>query len=146
MRGCERHHDGTKASGAARLLAVALVAIVAAAPLARSFHEITVRHVRCAEHGELTHVHVAAATERDAASTRAASSSVAESRETDSIDGHEHCASAVVVRARLDVAIVRTPVRFEPPPAVVREVPRASTRPGRTCVLASAPKTSPPSA
>ena len=41
---------------AARLLAAAAVAAVGFAQFATSWHEATVQHVVCAEHGELTHV------------------------------------------------------------------------------------------
>jgi len=41
---------------ATRLLAFALIATMSFGPIASSWHELTVRHVVCAEHGELTHV------------------------------------------------------------------------------------------
>jgi hypothetical protein len=143
MSGSERHHGlTTKASTAAQLLSFALVAMIVAAPIASSWHELTVRHVRCAEHGELTHVPasqgLAPAPARDVAS--------AEGQATDVADGHDHCANGFLVRGRLHVSVIRTLVRFTPPPAVARQVRELTVSPGRAFVLASAPKTSPPSA
>ncbi len=127
---------------AAQLLSFALVAMIVGAPIASSWHELTVRHVRCAEHGELTHVPaslgLAPAPARGAAS--------AEGEATDVADGHDHCANDFLVRGRLHVSVIRPVVRFTPPPAVTRQVRERAADPGRAFVLASAPKTSPPSA
>jgi hypothetical protein len=44
------------------------------------------------------------------------------------------------------LSVVRAVVRYSPPPMIAREVREPAPAPGRAFVLASAPKTSPPSA
>ena len=138
-----RSHSRRRGSDAARLLVVTLIATVGFAPIASSRHELTVRHVVCAEHGELTHVqtHVHAGTAaeptRDVVSVS--------SEDVDAAEGHEHCSDGFLVRGRLHVSVIRSVVRYTPPPAVAREVRETVVSPGRAFVLASAPKTSPPS-
>jgi len=61
-------------------------------------------------------------------------------------EGHEHCSSGFLVRARLHLSVIRPVVRYTPPPAITREVLEIAVTPGRAFVLASAPKTSPPAA
>ncbi|MDB4982765.1 MAG: hypothetical protein JWM82_3517 [Myxococcales bacterium] len=126
----------------AKLLVVALIAAVGLAPFANARHELTVRHVRCAEHGELTHIRaidpLVLEPSRQLASV--------EGEGADAVDGHDHCSSGFLVRGRMHVSVVRSLVRFTPPPAVTREVREIAVSPGRAFVLASAPKTSPPSA
>jgi hypothetical protein len=128
---------------AARLLVATLIAAVGLAPIASSRHELTVRHVRCAEHGELTHVQ---ASQGLSVEPPRRFSSV-ENEGTDRVDGHDHCTNEFLVRGRLVVSIIRSLVRYTPPPAVARDVrDTAVVTPGRAFLLASAPKTSPPSA
>ena len=127
--------------GAARLLVVALVALTGAAPLSSSWHELTVRHVMCAEHGELTDVPTAQGL--SVAPIRSFSS--VEGQPTEALEGHEHCTSSIIVRGRAHLSVVRSFVRFTPPRSVVRDLGAPLTSPGRAFVLASAPKTSPPS-
>jgi hypothetical protein len=62
------------------------------------------------------------------------------------VDAHEHCAAAFTVAGGAAPPIVRVPVRFTPPPSVSRVARFVVPRLGRAFVLASAPKTSPPSA
>jgi len=122
---------------------MALIATIAAAPIASSWHELTVRHVRCAEHDELTHVPtsrgplVAAPVERFAS---------LQTGDVETPDSHDHCSGSFVVRGRANVTVVRAAVRYTPPLGVTREVREVAPSPGRAFVLASAPKTSPPSA
>jgi hypothetical protein len=125
---------------AAQLLVVALSAVVGLGPIASSRHELTVRHVICAEHGELTDV----PTSRALGLTPSRAFSSVEGQPTEAIDGHEHCVSGFIVRPRARLAVVGSFVRFTPPAAVVRDVGAPPTSPGRAFVLASAPKTSPP--
>jgi len=128
---------------ATRLFAAALIAAVGFAQFSASWHESSVRHVRCAEHGELTHIQAGQGV--TAESTRSFSS--VEDEETDRVDGHDHCTNDFLVRGRLVVSIIRSLVRYAPPPAVARDGREtAVATPGRAFVLASAPKTSPPSA
>jgi len=128
-------------SAAAQLLAVALVATIASSPIASSRHELTVRHVRCAEHGELTHV----PTSRGLAVTEGRPYTSVGGVDLEALDAHEHCSSGCIVRKKLDVSVIRAPVRWAPPPSIARETRDLAPCPGRACVLASAPKTSPPS-
>jgi hypothetical protein len=128
---------------ALRLFTAALLAAVGVAQLSSAWHEASVRHVQCAEHGEAIDVGVVAsvaAPVRD----RAASAGMegAESAETTS---HDHCSLVLAFRASTRAQLVRLATRFEPPPVVVRPARELARRPGRAFVLASAPKTSPPS-
>jgi hypothetical protein len=131
-------------STAAKSLAVV---VMAAATLAQFFalsHEVTVRHFRCAEHGELTHVAAAAMDVAPLGPRRVDDALRTQAAET--VDAHEHCGSAFTVESGSAPPIVRVPARFTPPPSVSRAVPAVTPRLGRAFVLASAPKTSPPSA
>lgn len=127
---------------AARLLAAVSIAAIGFAQFSASWHEMTVQHVRCAEHGELTHI--ASLSHRAPAPTPRRDT--IESADAGAIDGHDHCGFVFALRNAAPTTFVRVAVRFAPPPAVVERpaVPVPST--GRAFVLASAPKTSPPSA
>ena len=122
------------------------VALMVASTLAQFFalsHEVTVRHFRCAEHGEMTHV--AALPVDLPAPPPPGLTDTFRSSDADTVDGHEHCSSAFTVERASFAPVVRVPVRNRPPvvsQAVLLAVPRS----GRAFVLASAPKTSPPSA
>jgi hypothetical protein len=135
-----RHSSRRGPVRAAQLLVVALIAVVGLGPIASSRHELTVRHVICAEHGELTD----APTSRGFGVTPTRSFSSVEGQPTEASEGHEHCTSGVIVRGRAHLSVVKSFVRFTPPPSVVRDVGAPLTLPGRVLVLASAPKTSPP--
>jgi hypothetical protein len=126
----------------ARLLALALIALVGVSPIASSRHDLTVRHVVCAEHGELTHARASSAHEAEPESglTTTQGDTGAE------VDAHEHCGAEALVRQRMHGSVIRSVIRYTPPPTVVRKVRQALPDPGRAFVLASAPKTSPPSA
>ena len=103
-------------------------------------HEATVRHFRCTEHGDLTHVAITG--------TEAALSPAAErigSNQAQVSDGHEHCAAAFTFRDGARPVILKTLVRYLPPPVVLGATRSIVGLPGRLFVLASAPKTSPPS-
>ena len=45
-----------RTKGTAKFLAVLLIVTAGSAPYFASWHEAIVQHVRCADHGELTHV------------------------------------------------------------------------------------------
>ncbi len=127
------------------MLVVTLIAAVGFAPIASSWHELTVRHVICAEHGELTDVQMHVQITSGAAAEAARGVVSVRSEDVGAADGHEHCANGFLVRGRLHVSVIRSQVRYTPPPAVAREVRETAVSPGRAFVLASAPKTSPPS-
>jgi hypothetical protein len=141
MRVCVRDHGLTKAQkGAAQLLSAALVMAIVAAPIASSWHELTVRHVVCPEHGELTHVSASQSLRLGGVPD----SSSIEGQRVETTEGHDHCSLGFVVRSRALLSIVRSAARTTPPPIATRAIPDAATPPGRAFVLASAPKTSPP--
>lgn len=130
-------------TGAARLLSLALAAVVVAAPVSSAWHELTVAHVRCAEHGELTHVATTHASR--IAVVRGLDTVEADAPAAGTGDAHDHCSLGSVVRGSMFSSFARTAVRYEPPAAVSRTKPVRAIRPRRAFVLASAPKTSPPS-
>ena len=129
-------------SVSAKSIAVFTLAAVTFAQFLALSHEMTVRHFRCPEHGELTHV--ATAIDRPAVEPRRAADALG-AQVCETVDAHEHCATAFVVEGGSAAPVVRVPVRYAPPPKVVRAVPIRARRIGRASVLASAPKTSPPS-
>jgi hypothetical protein len=124
-------------------LRVALAFVVAAlcptVQIAASLHEAVVRHVVCAEHGELTHVSAVEATLPEGTAQDAVPSATGDHSSSE----HEHC---------LQVGMVRN---VRPQPALTASrAPEVLTRglgepahyvaPG-TRLLLCAPKTSPPS-
>jgi len=134
-------------TGTARTLLAGLLLVVAAvAPFAASWHEATVQHVRCAEHGELTHVALSA-TARTAATHRAGAARLAvNGRNAGTPASHEHCAFAFVVQSSAQPPAVHATVRTLPPSLVASRPALVLPAPGRAFLLASAPKTSPPRA
>jgi hypothetical protein len=128
---------------AARWLALAVLVMAGGTQLAASWHEMAVRHVRCAAHGELTHVRVAA---QAATSDRRheALPTTAGPLESGTGDAHEHCAVALIVQTGIRAPSAPVATRHSPPPAATHLTPIAQPCPGRAVVLASAPKTSPP--
>jgi len=126
-------------SPTAKSLAVAMTLVATLAQFFALSHEATVRHFRCAEHGELTHV-VVTSVEYPLPMPRSADAF--RRGETDAPGAHEHCASAFTVQGGSSLPIVAGVARVPPPP----EVPTPVLAPfqGRAFVLASAPKTSPP--
>jgi hypothetical protein len=102
-------------------------------------HEAAVRHFRCAEHGELTHI---AFTGANAAPSLTSDGIGA--NENLLSDGHEHCAVAFTVRDGQRPVVFGSVVRYAPPPTV-HATRSIVAQPGRLFVLSSAPKTSPPS-
>ncbi|HEY6475747.1 MAG TPA: hypothetical protein VI456_04145, partial [Polyangia bacterium] len=59
-------------------------------------HEMTVRHFRCAEHGELTHVAALAAGARVELPSRRAEPAL-RAQDAQAADAHEHCGVAFTV-------------------------------------------------
>ena len=129
---------------ATRLFTAALIAAVGFAQFSASWHESSVQHVRCAEHGEVTHV--AAVSRQEAPPWRGVARTTLTRSEAGTPEGHDHCGVAFTFRGSVQQQILRTSTRFAPPPAIVRRAGDPAPRPGRSFVLASAPKTSPPSA
>ncbi|HEX3902838.1 MAG TPA: hypothetical protein VH853_08295 [Polyangia bacterium] len=114
-----------------------------AATLAQFFalsHEVTVRHFRCAEHGELTHV---AVTSVESPLPTWGPTDALRRGETDAPDAHEHCAAAFTIQGGSSLPVAGDAARLAPPPQD-RPPPVLPPTRGRALVLASAPKTSPP--
>jgi hypothetical protein len=130
-----------RTAGAAKIWAVLLIVAAGAAPFFASWHEAIVQHVRCAEHGELTHVKSFHAHN---ASPGGVSSSLQAEENSDLPDGHQHCELAFVVQGGTYAPVVQSAVRYTPPTVPSRPIDCSAVLPGRACVLASAPKTSPP--
>ena len=132
-----------KRAVALRLFTAVLLAAVGGAQFSSAWHEASIRHVQCTEHGEAIDLGVVASVAspvRDGAAS--AGMEGADSAETTS---HDHCSLVLAFRASARARLVRLATRFEPPPVVVRPASEPTRRPGRAFVLASAPKTSPPS-
>ncbi len=130
------------ASAAANAFTVVMMAAVTIAQLLSISHEITVRHFRCSEHGELTH----AATVEVAAIPAQRANHALRSQEDQTPDTHEHCGVAFTIEGSSctpssggTIGTV-TPELVQPPMLAVAAIGR------RPDILASAPKTSPPSA
>jgi hypothetical protein len=126
---------------AIRLLAATAIATIAFAQFATSWHEATVQHVRCAEHGELTHVSMVS----NGGPPPSIRRSAVQSSDDSTLEAHEHCGFVFALHGSNQPPVVRVAVRFEPPQAAVQRRADPAPRPGRAFVLASAPKTSPPS-
>jgi hypothetical protein len=132
------------ASAAAKSFTVAVMAAAMVAQLLSISHEMTVRHYRCAEHGELTHVAALAAPAAELPAQRA--DDAVRARDTEATDGHEHCGVTFTVEGSSCTPSIGSASSAEPPAPAPRPAPSAVSWRGRAFVLASAPKTSPPSA
>lgn len=136
-----------RAGVAKTLLAGVLLVVAAAAPFAASWHEASVQHVRCAEHGELTHVAVTATAQATAPEQRAGAARVTVNRgDAGTPSGHEHCELAFVAQRNAQPPVVHAMVGILPLCVVSSQPVVTPAVPGRAFLLASAPKTSPPSA
>jgi hypothetical protein len=62
------------------------------------------------------------------------------------LEAHEHCGFVFALQGSTQPPVIRVAVSFQPPAAVPQPAADPAPRPGRAFVLASAPKTSPPSA
>jgi hypothetical protein len=131
---------GHRFSSAAKSFAVAMTLLATVAQFFALSHEMTVRHFRCAEHGELTHI---AATSGGYPPPMPRSIHVLRRGEADAPDAHEHCAAAFTVQYGSSLPLVGSAARLVPPPQD-RPPPVLPPARGRAFVLASAPKTSPP--
>jgi hypothetical protein len=154
MLGSGVHHGlvrGIRAAAPARVLALLVAASALTAQVSTLAHDAEVQHIRCAEHGELTHVvpHGLALVATPAAPWRAApgaepAGGTVSGAPAGTPEAHEHCTVVFAVQGGTHAPPVRIAARFAPPAAVARAVVAPAPRPGRAVVLASAPKTSPP--
>jgi hypothetical protein len=123
-----------------RSFVVGVTLLVTLAQFFALSHEVAVRHFRCAEHGELTHVAVTSV-QYPLAPPR--SRDAFRRGEASTPDAHEHCASAFTVRGSSSLPVLGGAGRVAPPPPN-RPPPVPAPDRGRAFLLASAPKTSPP--
>ncbi|HVV16199.1 MAG TPA: hypothetical protein VHH90_03275 [Polyangia bacterium] len=142
MRLRARHHGFSTAARAVTLAAVVVASLGQFASLA---HEMTVRHFRCAEHGELTHVAAIASTAGDVTGRAGAEKDAWRAPAAAAVDAHEHCGLTFTVEGSAPSPSTCASGRLAPPPpAAAPAAPRL--RGGRMVALAAAPKTSPPRA
>ena len=124
-----------------RLLAAALAGVLVIAHTAAVWHEVSVRHVVCAEHGEVVDEAMPAATDGHAPDHHARLDDRAPAR--DHAPGHAHCGFAALAHGTATA-----------PPAIVAGEAIATARlapfvppappPPAIAALHLAPKTSPP--
>lgn len=133
-----------RASAAAKSLTVAVMAAAMAAQLMSISHEMTVRHFRCAEHGELTHVAAMVGAPAELPSQRP--NDAFRARDAESVDAHEHCGVTFTVEGSSCTPSIGSASSAVPPTPALCPAPSAVSWRARALVLASAPKTSPPSA
>ncbi len=132
------------ASAAAKSFTVAVMVLATFAQFASLEHEMTVRHFRCAEDGELTHI--APMTGTGAPVPLSLPRVAMRAPETNLAHDHEHCGVASALEgssfapAGCDAGIALHPLPLIGPALGGPEVP------GWACGLVSAPKTSPPAA
>jgi len=131
------------ASATAKSFTVAVMAAAMVAQLLSISHEMTVRHFRCAEHGELTHVAALSAPAAKLPAQRA--DDAFRARDTEATDSHEHCGVTFTVEGSSCSPSIGVAISAAPPAPALRPAPSAVSWRGRAFVLASAPKTSPPS-
>jgi len=127
-----------------RLFAAALIVAVGFVQLSASWHEANVRHVQCAEHDEAIDVGIVPGLGAYPARHRAAGMGM-EGADRAEVSSHDHCSVVFAFRGSARAQLVRLAARFVPPAIVIRSIGDPAPRPGRAFVLASAPKTSPPS-
>ena len=127
-------------SSAAKSFAVAMTLVATVAQFFALSHEVTVRHFRCAEHGELTHM---AASSGESPLPLPRPTDALRRGEADASDAHEHCAAAFTLQCGSSLPFVGGAARLAPPPQD-RPPPVLPLVRDRLFVLASAPKTSPP--
>lgn len=127
-------------STGARAFTLAVIVAASLAQFAALSHEMTVRHIRCAEHGELTHV---VSARGDLSAGTAELGRALRPHAAEVADAHEHCGRALLVTAGAVLSPPAISGELAPPPAVpVPIAPRLAR--GRAVALAAAPKTSPP--
>src|SRR6185437_459604 len=80
-----------------RTFTVAVMAAAIFAQLLSLSHEMTVRHFRCAEHGELTHVASLAVAGASAEALSGRTHAAVRAPERQAGDGHEHCGVAFTI-------------------------------------------------
>jgi hypothetical protein len=133
-----------RASATGKAFTVAVMAAATFAQLLSISHEMTVRHFRCAEHGELTHIApmIAGTAEMPARS----SNDSFRAPESEAGDAHEHCGVAFTIEGSSCTSAPSSASGTVSPPAAARPARAVVPLTGRVGVLASAPKTSPPSA
>ena len=136
--------DNHRATATARSLVIAVMAAAMVAQLLSISHEMTVRHFRCAEHGELTHVAALSAPVAELPA-RGTNESL-RARDAEAADTHEHCGVTFTVQGSSCITSIGGATGAVRPSPALRPAPSSVSWHARAFVLASAPKTSPPSA
>jgi hypothetical protein len=121
-----------------RALGVALALLFLGGQLSGLTHQLLVRHVTCAEHGELIH-----ADERVAHSAPVQGPAVSEA-EAGPAHQHEHCLASVSRREKLIPAVSVSALPSLAPPRFVAFVAPGQGALCRLSLLRLAPKSSPP--
>lgn len=131
---------------AAGTLAALLLVTVTGAQFGAAWHEMTVRHVICADHGELTDVPLGPRPDALRTHARATEpSGGARAQDPAAPDRHEHCGLALIIQGSPQApARQASASALPPPPAAAPRAPLMAIGSGRAVVLAGAPKTSPP--
>jgi hypothetical protein len=133
------------ATAAAKAFTIAVMAAATVAQLLSISHEMTVRHFRCAEHGELTHVVAITGAEVGGPAAPRANDAL-RTQESDAADAHEHCGVAFTIEGSSCTPSAAGVIGTVSPAPAARPAGAAVVLAERVGVLASAPKTSPPSA
>jgi hypothetical protein len=134
------------ATAAAKAFTIAVMAAATVAQLLSISHEMTVRHFRCAEHGELTHVAVLMGPAANLPAHDTRDIDAIRARDAEATDTHEHCGVTLTVEGTSYTTPIGSAIGAVPPSAALRPAPSSVSWHARAFVLASAPKTSPPSA
>ena len=129
-----------RSSSVAKSFSVAMTLVATLAQFFALAHEMTVRHFRCAEHGELTHV---AATSVESPLPMRGPTDALRRGEFDAPDRHEHCAAAFTIQGGSSLPVAGDAAHLAPSPQD-RRPPVLPPARSRAFVLANAPKTSPP--
>jgi hypothetical protein len=117
-----------------RGLAAAAVLVLVLAQLGAMVHHAAVRHVRCAEHGELVEAPVLA--EHSGADSQLVAV------EDGDADGDEHCAIANGQRGDARLSVPHVELAIEP--AIATSIVATTTNHAGVPLYRTAPKTSPP--
>ena len=117
---------------------LSLIAFVALASQVGSVaHLAFVRHVQCAEHGEMVELTGASTVDHQDAAPAVHQDGV-------QTHGHDHCAIATLRRNRIGTTLVRVPAAPPQRTDLGRTLERAIAPPPSIAILALAPKNSPP--
>lgn len=137
LRSC--HKPSRRRGRVSRALAIVVFGLCSAGQLLSVAHESTERHVRCAEHGEVTHVPTDLASQPVAPQSDSPALRGARGAEA----GHDHCDFVACFQRRRPEPILLVRAAPEPaPPCAPAPAPVLESQTER--ILLSAPKIAPP--